>query len=68
VVFSSSATVYGDPASVPIREDFPVAADQSLRPQQADGGGDPARGGAADPRWRVALLRYFNPVGPTRAG
>ena len=68
IVFSSSATVYGDPASVPIREDFPVAPvnpygrtkliiEQML--------GDAA---AADPGWRVALLRYFNPVGAHASG
>jgi len=68
LVFSSSATVYGDPASVPIREDFPTAptnpygwtklmAEQVLR--------DVA---AADPRWRVVLLRYFNPVGAHASG
>ncbi|NMG76145.1 UDP-glucose 4-epimerase GalE [Aromatoleum diolicum] len=68
LVFSSSATVYGDPATVPIREDFPTAptnpygwtklmAEQVLR--------DVA---AADPRWRVVLLRYFNPVGAHASG
>ena len=68
IVFSSSATVYGDPASVPIREDFPVAPanpyghtklviEQMLR--------DAA---AADSGWRVALLRYFNPVGAHASG
>ena len=68
LVFSSSATVYGDPASVPILEDFPLRAtnpygrtklvvEEMLR--------DIAR---ADPRWRVALLRYFNPVGAHESG
>lgn len=68
VVLSSSATVYGDPASVPIREDFPTGptnpygwtklmAEQILR--------DVA---ASDPRWRVVLLRYFNPVGAHPSG
>jgi len=68
IVFSSSATVYGDPASVPIREDFPVAPvnpygrtkliiEQMLH--------DVA---AADSGWRVALLRYFNPVGAHASG
>lgn len=68
LVFSSSATVYGDPASVPIREDFPTAptnpygwtklmAEQVLR--------DVA---ASDERWRIALLRYFNPVGAHASG
>ncbi len=68
LVFSSSATVYGDPASVPITEDFPLTAtnpygwsklmiEQILRDVQA-----------ADPRWSVTLLRYFNPVGAHQSG
>jgi UDP-glucose 4-epimerase len=68
LVFSSSATVYGDPASVPITEDFPLSAtnpygrskliiEEILR--------DVAR---ADPSWRIALLRYFNPVGAHESG
>ncbi|NMG45352.1 UDP-glucose 4-epimerase GalE [Aromatoleum toluvorans] len=68
LVFSSSATVYGDPASVPIREDFPVGAtnpygrtklmcEEVLRDLVA-----------ADARWHVALLRYFNPVGAHVSG
>lgn len=69
LVFSSSATVYGDPATVPITEDAQVGAttnpygrskyivEQVL--------GDLA---ASDPRWSVALLRYFNPVGAHESG
>lgn len=68
LVFSSSATVYGDPASVPIREDFPLSAtnpygrsklmiEEILRDLCA-----------AEPHWRVALLRYFNPVGAHVSG
>jgi UDP-glucose 4-epimerase len=68
LVFSSSATVYGDPATVPILEDFPLSAtnpygrsklmvEQMLR--------DVA---VADPAWRIALLRYFNPVGAHESG
>ncbi len=68
LVFSSSATVYGDPASVPIREDFPLSAtnpygrtkliiEEMLR--------DIAR---SDSQWRIALLRYFNPVGAHKSG
>ncbi|MBD5803436.1 UDP-glucose 4-epimerase [Azoarcus sp. Aa7] len=67
-VFSSSATVYGDPASVPIREDFPTGAtnpygrtklmcEEVLRDLVA-----------ADARWHVVLLRYFNPVGAHASG
>ncbi|WP_411360654.1 UDP-glucose 4-epimerase GalE [Pseudidiomarina sp. YC-516-91] len=69
IVFSSSATVYGDPASVPIREDFPT------------GGTTNPYGTSkymverlladlciADPEWSVTVLRYFNPVGAHASG
>ena len=68
LVFSSSATVYGDPASVPIREDFSLSAtnpygrtklfvEEILRDlHRAEGG------------WDIALLRYFNPVGAHVSG
>ena len=68
-VFSSSATVYGDPASVPIREDFPVGGttnpygttklfiEQILTDYCA-----------ADPTLNVAVLRYFNPIGAHESG
>lgn len=67
-VFSSSATVYGDPASVPIREDFPLTAtnpygwtkymiERILR--------DAAH---ADGALAVSLLRYFNPIGAHESG
>ena len=68
VVFSSSATVYGDPASVPIREDFPVAPTNPYGRSKLmveDMLRDVAR---ADPSWRIALLRYFNPVGAHPSG
>ncbi|MFA6110170.1 MAG: UDP-glucose 4-epimerase GalE, partial [Candidatus Latescibacterota bacterium] len=68
LVFSSSATVYGDPREVPIREDFPLQAtnpygrtklmiEEILRDLQT-----------ADPTWSVVLLRYFNPVGAHASG
>ena len=68
LVFSSSATVYGDPASVPIREDAPLSAtnpygytklfiEQILK--------DCCK---ADPTLDVALLRYFNPIGAHPSG
>lgn len=68
LVFSSSATVYGDPHSVPIREDFPL---QSTNPYGRSKLiiEDMLRDVAdADARWRVALLRYFNPVGAHCSG
>ncbi|MBU3931582.1 MAG: UDP-glucose 4-epimerase GalE [Proteobacteria bacterium] len=68
LIFSSSATVYGDPPSVPIREDFPLAPTNpygrsKLMIEQILG--DLL---AADPAWKIALLRYFNPVGAHESG
>lgn len=68
IVFSSSATVYGDPASVPINETFPLSTtnpygttklfiERILTDLQK-----------ADPEWNVILLRYFNPVGAHESG
>ena len=68
LVFSSSATVYGDPHTVPICESFPLQAtnpygrtklhiEEMLRDISH-----------ADPTWRIALLRYFNPVGAHPSG
>lgn len=68
LVFSSSATVYGDPASVPIREDFPLSATNPYGRTKLmieDILRDVSR---ADPEWRIALLRYFNPVGAHASG
>ncbi|HWH75581.1 MAG TPA: UDP-glucose 4-epimerase GalE [Methylibium sp.] len=68
LVFSSSATVYGDPASVPIREDFPLTATNpygwtKLMMEQML-----ADLAAAEADWRIARLRYFNPVGAHESG
>ena len=68
LVFSSSATVYGDPASVPITEDFPrqhtnpyghtkLVIEDMLAALQV-----------ADASWRLGVLRYFNPVGAHPSG
>ncbi|WP_297576097.1 UDP-glucose 4-epimerase GalE [uncultured Deefgea sp.] len=68
LVFSSSATVYGDPHAVPILEDFPLSAtnpygrsklmvEDILRDLRV-----------AEPEWNIALLRYFNPVGAHESG
>lgn len=68
LVFSSSATVYGDPASVPIREDAPLSATNPYGRSKLmieDMLRDTYR---ADPEWRIALLRYFNPVGAHVSG
>ena len=68
LVFSSSATVYGDPHTVPIREDFPLSATNPYGRSKLmieEMLGDIARSDAA---WRIALLRYFNPVGAHESG
>src|SRR6476620_7595692 len=68
LVFSSSATVYGDPASVPITEDFPLSATNAYGRSKLmieDILRDLSR---AQPSWRIALLRYFNPVGAHESG
>ena len=68
MVFSSSCTVYGDPASVPITEDFPRSATNPYGRSKLiveDILGDLFR---AEPTWRIALLRYFNPVGADPSG
>lgn len=68
IIFSSSATVYGDPATVPITEDFPLSCanpygrtklmvEEILRDIYV-----------ADDEWGVCLLRYFNPVGAHKSG
>ena len=69
IIFSSSATVYGDPASVPITEKFPKGQctnpygwtksmlEQILTDIQF-----------ADKEWNVILLRYFNPIGAHKSG
>ncbi len=68
IIFSSSATVYGDPATVPITEDFPLSCtnpygrtklmvEEILRDVHT-----------ADNGWNVCLLRYFNPVGAHESG
>jgi len=68
IIFSSSATVYGDPKSTPIKEDFPTSAtnpygrsklfiEEILRDLYI-----------SDPSWKIVLLRYFNPVGAHPSG
>ncbi|MDD2215025.1 MAG: UDP-glucose 4-epimerase GalE [Eubacteriales bacterium] len=68
LVFSSSATVYGNPHTVPITEDFPLAAtnpygatklmiEQILKDLFH-----------ADPAWNISILRYFNPIGAHESG
>jgi UDP-glucose 4-epimerase len=68
IVFSSSATVYGDPASVPIREDFPRSATNPYGRSKLMIEDILADLHRAEPGWNVARLRYFNPVGAHASG
>lgn len=68
LVFSSSATVYGDPASVPIREDFSRSATNPYGRTKLMIEDVLADLHQADSHWRVARLRYFNPVGAHESG
>lgn len=69
MVFSSSATVYGDPASVPITEDFPLLACTNPYGRTKAMIEDILRDlHIADQEWNISLLRYFNPVGAHASG
>lgn len=68
MVFSSSATVYGDPASVPIDEGFPTTATNPYGWTKLMGEQILRDLGRSDPRWNIVLLRYFNPVGAHASG
>lgn len=68
VVFSSSATVYGDPKSVPIKEDFPLSTTNPYGASKLmieDILRDVYK---SDQAWSISLLRYFNPVGAHESG
>jgi UDP-glucose 4-epimerase len=67
-VFSSSATVYGTPDSVPIREDAPTRPQSPYGENKLEIERLLAEAAARDPSWRVANLRYFNPVGAHESG
>ena len=68
LIFSSSATVYGDPASVPLREDFPRSATNPYGSSKLMIENILADLVKSDPEWRIACLRYFNPVGAHESG
>lgn len=69
LVFSSSATVYGEPAQMPIREDFPTGQPTNPYGRSKLMVENLLRDlAAADPRWSIALLRYFNPIGAHASG
>lgn len=68
LVFSSSATVYGDPASVPIDESFPTSATNPYGRSKLINEEILTDLSLSDRRWNIALLRYFNPVGAHNSG
>ncbi len=68
IVFSSSATVYGDPATVPITEDFPLSCTNPYGRTKLMVEDILSDLHVADPKWNVVLLRYFNPVGAHKSG
>ena len=68
LVFSSSATVYGDPASVPITEDFPRSHTNPYGHSKLVIEDMLYALNAASPAWRLGVLRYFNPVGAHPSG
>jgi UDP-glucose 4-epimerase len=68
LVFSSSATVYGNPETVPIRENFPLSATNPYGRTKLMIENILRDVAIADPAWSIALLRYFNPVGAHASG
>lgn len=69
MVFSSSCTVYGDPETVPVTEDFPLQRATNPYGRSKQMIEDILRDlHVADPEWNVALLRYFNPIGAHASG
>ena len=68
MVFSSSATVYGMPDRLPIAEDAPLCATNPYGQTKLMGETVLRDLVASDERWKVATLRYFNPVGAHHSG
>ena len=68
LVFSSSATVYGDPDILPIRENAPLKASNPYGQSKLMVENILRDVAAADPDWKITLLRYFNPVGAHPSG
>jgi UDP-glucose 4-epimerase len=68
MVFSSSATVYGAPEKLPLREDAPTSSTNPYGATKLMGEQILRDLGAAEPYWQTACLRYFNPVGAHQSG
>lgn len=68
IVFSSSATVYGKPKSVPIKEDFPLSTTNPYGETKLMIERILKDITVSDPEWSVSILRYFNPIGAHESG
>lgn len=68
LVFSSSATVYGDPESMPITEDSPLSTTNPYGTTKLYGEQILRDLYVSDPEWSIAILRYFNPIGAHASG
>ena len=68
IVFSSSATVYGNPKSVPIREDFPLSTTNPYGETKLMIERILKDVWVSDSEWSVSILRYFNPIGAHKSG
>lgn len=68
IVFSSSATVYGKPESVPIREDFPLSTTNPYGETKLMIERILKDIYVSDPEWSISILRYFNPIGAHASG
>lgn len=68
LAFSSSATVYGDPHTVPIMEDFPLSTTNPYGTTKLFNERILEDVAVSDPDWSIILLRYFNPIGAHKSG
>ena len=68
IVFSSSATVYGTPETLPIKEDFPLSTTNPYGTTKLVNEWILSDIYKADDEWKVTLLRYFNPIGSEKTG
>ena len=68
LVFSSSATVYGKPKALPIKEDFPLSTTNPYGTTKLIIEGMLRDLYKSDPTWAIAILRYFNPIGAHESG
>jgi UDP-glucose 4-epimerase len=68
IVFSSSCTVYGEPETLPLRENFPLQAMSPYGQTKLTIENMLRDVAASDPEWNISILRYFNPVGAHPSG